>query len=50
MHKVTLSNGVEFMCSETQITLEVEKVSNVVIELSYSSDCGGVFLALIWKN
>ena len=50
MHKVTLSNNVEFMCSETQITLEVEKVSNVVIGLSYSSDYGGVLLALIWKD
>jgi hypothetical protein len=38
------------MCSETQTILEVEKVSNVVIERKYSADCGGVFLALIWKD
>lgn len=41
MHKVTLSNGVEFMCTETQTILEAAKVSNVAIEHSCRSGrCG----------
>jgi CDP-4-dehydro-6-deoxyglucose reductase len=42
VHKVTLSNGVEFMCSETQTILEAAKVNNVAIAHSCRSGRCGV--------
>ena len=47
MHKVTLSNGVEFMCSETQTILEAAKINNVAIEHSCRSGRCGVCAAPI---
>jgi CDP-4-dehydro-6-deoxyglucose reductase, E3 len=47
VHKVTLSNGVEFMCSETQTILEAAKVKNVAIEHSCRSGRCGVCSAPI---
>lgn len=47
MHKVTLSNGVEFMCSKTQTILEAAKVKNVAIEHSCRSGRCGVCSAPI---
>ena len=47
MYKVTLSNGVEFMCSGTQTILEAAKVSNIAIEHSCRSGRCGVCSAQI---
>ena len=45
MHKIMLSNGVEFMCSETQTILEAAKISEVAIEHSCMTGRCGVCLA-----
>ena len=50
MNKVTLSNGVEFMCSETQTILEAAKASNVAIEHSCRSGRCGVCSAQLSKG
>lgn len=50
MHKVTLSNGVEFMCSETQTILEAAKLVNVAIEHSCRSGRCGVCSAPILEG
>jgi CDP-4-dehydro-6-deoxyglucose reductase len=50
VHKVTLSNGVEFMCSETQTILEAAKLINVAIEHSCRSGRCGVCLAPILEG
>jgi len=50
MYKVTLSNGVEFMCSGTQTILEAAKVSNIAIEHSCRSGRCGVCSAQILQG
>lgn len=50
MHKVTLSNGVEFMCSEAQTILEAAKISNVAIEHSCRTGRCGVCAAPISRG
>jgi CDP-4-dehydro-6-deoxyglucose reductase len=50
MHKITLSNGVEFMCTGTQTILEGAKASNVAIEHSCRSGRCGVCSALVLQG
>ena len=50
MYKVTLSNGVEFMCSGTQTILEAAKVSKIAIEHSCRSGRCGVCSAQILQG
>jgi CDP-4-dehydro-6-deoxyglucose reductase, E3 len=50
MHKIILSNGVEFMCTGTQTILEGAKASNVAIEHSCRSGRCGVCSSLVLKG
>ncbi len=50
MHKIILSNGLEFMCSKTQTILEAAKLSNIAIEHSCRSGRCGVCSAPILQG
>ena len=50
MHKIILSNGVEFMCAGTQTILEGAKASNFAIEHSCRSGRCGVCSSVVLKG
>lgn len=47
MHKVTLANGVEFLCAETQTILEAARQNKVAIEHSCMSGRCGICVAVV---
>lgn len=50
MHEIIVSNDAELTSSRLQIVFGVAKASNAAIQRSYSSDCCGLFSALISRG